>query len=147
MGEWRYSSTILDLSTKWRWVVSFTPRPLYPRGNRPQYPLNRRLGEPQSRSGRCAIEKNFLPVLGIEPGRPACIPSLYRLSYPGSLENPKVTQIRNRRDRNPRRVPVQNEDVAGPSVLWNTLNSVRHVSGSLFRWAPLLGGDWTLPPP
>jgi hypothetical protein len=32
MGEWRYCSTILDLGTRWRWVVSFTPRPLYPRG-------------------------------------------------------------------------------------------------------------------
>jgi hypothetical protein len=31
MGEWSYSSTILDLSTRWRWVVSFTPRPLCPR--------------------------------------------------------------------------------------------------------------------
>jgi hypothetical protein len=29
--EWRYSSTILDFGTRWRWVVSFTPRPLYPR--------------------------------------------------------------------------------------------------------------------
>jgi hypothetical protein len=28
MGEWRYSSTILDLGTRWRWVVSFTTQPL-----------------------------------------------------------------------------------------------------------------------
>jgi hypothetical protein len=27
-GEWRYSSTILDPGTRWRWVISFTPRPL-----------------------------------------------------------------------------------------------------------------------
>jgi hypothetical protein len=26
LGEWRYSSTHLDLGTRWRWVVSFTPR-------------------------------------------------------------------------------------------------------------------------
>jgi hypothetical protein len=26
MGEWRYSSTILDLGSRWRWVVSFTLR-------------------------------------------------------------------------------------------------------------------------
>jgi hypothetical protein len=30
MGEWRYSSTILDLGTSWRRVVSFTPRPFDP---------------------------------------------------------------------------------------------------------------------
>jgi hypothetical protein len=28
-GEWRYGSTILDLGTRWRSVVSFTPLPLY----------------------------------------------------------------------------------------------------------------------
>jgi hypothetical protein len=43
---------ILDLGTRWRWVVSFMPRPLYPRGKSPWYPLDRRLGGPQSRSGR-----------------------------------------------------------------------------------------------
>jgi hypothetical protein len=39
------------LGTSW-WVVSFIPRPLYPRGISPWYPLDRRLGGPQSRSGR-----------------------------------------------------------------------------------------------
>jgi hypothetical protein len=33
-------------------LVSFTPRPLYPRGRSPRYPLYRRLGGPQSRSVR-----------------------------------------------------------------------------------------------
>jgi hypothetical protein len=32
MGEWRYSSNILELGTKRKRVVSFTPRPLYPPG-------------------------------------------------------------------------------------------------------------------
>jgi hypothetical protein len=30
MWEWRYNSTIHDLSTRWRRVVSFMPRLLYP---------------------------------------------------------------------------------------------------------------------
>jgi len=38
---------ILDLSTRWRWVVSFTPRPLYPQGKSSRYPLHRRLGRSQ----------------------------------------------------------------------------------------------------
>jgi hypothetical protein len=29
MGEWRYNSTTPDLRTSCRWLVSFTPRPLY----------------------------------------------------------------------------------------------------------------------
>jgi hypothetical protein len=33
----------------------------------PWYPLDRRLGGPQSRSGRCGEEKNLLPLPGIEP--------------------------------------------------------------------------------
>jgi hypothetical protein len=43
-GERRYISTILDLGTRWRWAVSFTPRPLYSRRKSPGYPLYRRLG-------------------------------------------------------------------------------------------------------
>jgi hypothetical protein len=38
-------------------VVSFTPMPLYPRGKSLRYPLDRRLGGPQSRSGRLREEK------------------------------------------------------------------------------------------
>jgi hypothetical protein len=76
IGEWRYSFTILDLSISWRWVVSFTPLPLYLRGNRPRYPSDRGLSGTQSRSGRCG-EENNLSLPGIEPGS-----SLYRLSYP-----------------------------------------------------------------
>jgi hypothetical protein len=34
---------ILDLSTRWRLVVSFMPQLLYPQGKSPWYPLDRRL--------------------------------------------------------------------------------------------------------
>jgi hypothetical protein len=47
LGLWRYSSTHYDLGTRWRWVVSFTPRPLYHQGKSSWYPLDRRLGGPQ----------------------------------------------------------------------------------------------------
>jgi hypothetical protein len=57
---------ILELGNRWRWVVSFTPQPLYPQGMSPWYPFDRRLGEPQSRSGRGGGEKNSQPVLGLE---------------------------------------------------------------------------------
>jgi hypothetical protein len=70
-GEWRYSSTILDLGTRCRWVVNFTPRPLYPRGKRPRCPLYMRLGGLQNLSGRCGVEKNLLPSPESNPGRPA----------------------------------------------------------------------------
>jgi hypothetical protein len=49
----------LDLATSWRWVVNFTPRPLYPRGKSPRYTLDRRLGGP--RSGLFGEEKILEP--------------------------------------------------------------------------------------
>jgi hypothetical protein len=49
----------LDLVTRWRGVVSFTPLPLYPRGKSPRYPLDRRQSGPQSRSGRRGEQKNL----------------------------------------------------------------------------------------
>jgi hypothetical protein len=45
-GRGVYLLLILDLSTRWGWVVRVTPR-----GKDPRYPLYRRLGRPQSRSG------------------------------------------------------------------------------------------------
>jgi hypothetical protein len=39
------------LDARWR-MISFAPGPFYLQEKNPQYPLNRRLGGPQSRSGR-----------------------------------------------------------------------------------------------
>jgi hypothetical protein len=52
----------LDPGFSWRWVVSFTPRPLYSRGKSSQYPLDRRLNEPQNRYGRRGEEKSLSPI-------------------------------------------------------------------------------------
>jgi hypothetical protein len=57
---------IVDLGTRWREVVSFTPLPLYPQGKSPWYQFDRRLGGPQSRSG-VGEEKNSQPLPGLEP--------------------------------------------------------------------------------
>jgi hypothetical protein len=48
-------------------VVNFTPRPLYPQRKSPWYPLDRRLGGTQNRSGYGDEEKNSQPLLGLEP--------------------------------------------------------------------------------
>jgi hypothetical protein len=54
MGEWRYSSNFLDLGSRYRRVVSFTPLPLYT----PEK-------EAQTLSGRCGEKKN-LKLAGVE---------------------------------------------------------------------------------
>jgi hypothetical protein len=78
-------------------VVSFTPQPLYLQGKSTRYPLDRRLGGPQSHSGRGGEEKNSHPPPGIEPynpDRPARSPTLYRLSYHGCNVTTDLREIR-----------------------------------------------------
>jgi hypothetical protein len=79
-GEWRYSSTILDLSTRWRWVVSFMPWPLYPREIAPgTYRIGGWVGSRIKRKICC-------PCQEWNSCCPACSLSLYWLSYPGSYD-------------------------------------------------------------
>jgi hypothetical protein len=42
LGSGGIAPCILDLGTRWRWVVSFMPRSLYPQGKSPWYSLDRR---------------------------------------------------------------------------------------------------------
>jgi hypothetical protein len=58
------TSRILGIFTRWRWVVSFTPRPLYTQGKSPWYPLDRRLGGWSAHGGE---EKNSQPLPWLEP--------------------------------------------------------------------------------
>jgi len=79
-GSWGIAPHILDLGIRWRWVVSFTPRSFYSQGKSPWYPLDRRLGGPESCSGCSGEETNSQPPPGIEPlnpYHPACSPVLY----------------------------------------------------------------------
>ena len=55
----------LDHGTRRRWEVSVTPQPLFTPG-KTRYPLYRRLGGTQGRSGQ--VRKISLPPQGFEPG-------------------------------------------------------------------------------
>jgi hypothetical protein len=82
-GEWRYSSAILYLGAVWGWVFSFTHQPLYLRGKSHGHSFNRRLGGPQSPSGRWSVQKYVsLPSAANRNSAVQRRPSLYRLSYP-----------------------------------------------------------------
>jgi hypothetical protein len=67
LGNGGVAPRIFSLSAKWRRVDSFTFLSLYPQGKSPRYPLDRRLGEPQSRFGLDVEEKTSQPPPGIEP--------------------------------------------------------------------------------
>jgi hypothetical protein len=66
-GSGGMAPRILDLGTRWRWVVSFKPRTFYSQGKNPRYPLDRRLGGPQIWSGRDGEEKNSQLPPELEP--------------------------------------------------------------------------------
>jgi len=58
----------LDLGIRWRLVVGFPFRPLYPWDKSLWYPLYRRLGGPQSQSEHGKEGKALsVPLLGINP--------------------------------------------------------------------------------
>jgi hypothetical protein len=94
----------LDLSTSWRWVVSFMPQPLYPPGKEPPYPLDNRLGGPLA-SLDDVHKRKFLTLPGLKLwplGCQAHSQSLYQLCYPGhalfnnniqKYVNPPVTDV------------------------------------------------------
>jgi hypothetical protein len=77
MREWRYSSTMLDLDIRWRWVVSFTPLLLYHRGKSTRYPLDMRLSGPQTWSGLCAEEENRFRESNSDPSALQPVPRRY----------------------------------------------------------------------
>jgi hypothetical protein len=60
LGSGGIAPRILNLDTRWRWVVSIVPWPLHPR-RETLYPLDRRLGGP--RAGFDAMAKTKTPAL------------------------------------------------------------------------------------
>jgi hypothetical protein len=72
-GNGHIAPCILNLSTGWRWVVSFMPWLLYPLEKKsPQYPLDTRLGGTQSWPAQGGKEKNSYPCQKLNPSHPAC---------------------------------------------------------------------------
>jgi hypothetical protein len=81
MREWRYSSTIHELGTSWRCVVSFTPLPLCPRKVPSTHWIRGWVGP---RVGLDAVKKiKILRCWESNLGRAARSPSLYQLLSSG----------------------------------------------------------------
>jgi hypothetical protein len=57
MGREDMTPLIVKLGIGWKWVVSLTVRSLYPCGQRPNYPFNRRTGGLKSRTKRFGKKK------------------------------------------------------------------------------------------
>jgi hypothetical protein len=89
MGEWRYSSTIFDLCTRWSRVVSSTPLL--------SYPLRKVLGTRLTAGWeglRACIDTEekriILQCWESNRGISARSPPFYRLSYPCSLDREEL---------------------------------------------------------
>jgi hypothetical protein len=86
MGKWKYSSTLLDLGTSWEVSGQLHMLAALPPGKSSRYPVARRLGSAQSRSGLCEVEKISWRCRESNPGRSARSPSqLYRFAFHLSL--------------------------------------------------------------
>jgi hypothetical protein len=85
MGIGDVALLIFNLSTRWRWIVRFTPWPLYPWKERHRYTLERGQDGPQGRSG--AAEETEVDPQGNRTPITVSFRSLppYRLAYGGSL--------------------------------------------------------------
>jgi hypothetical protein len=66
-GSGGIAPRILDLGTRWMWVVSFTLRPLYPQGKGLRYPLGGRLDGSQRCSGHGGEDQNSLEPRSFSP--------------------------------------------------------------------------------
>jgi hypothetical protein len=97
---------ILNLGTSWRWVVSSTPRPLYPR-----YPLCRRRVNPRA-VVKAVVKRNSLPLPGIKTGRPIhCLVII--LTELSSVHNLKLIQYQ---------YPMEHV-LAGATNMWYTCST------------------------
>jgi len=65
-GSGGIASFILNLRTRWRWVVSVMSWLLYIQGKRPWKPLNKKLGRPQCQPECFGKLKSLLSLLGFE---------------------------------------------------------------------------------
>jgi hypothetical protein len=74
MGNECTGPRFFGLGTSWKRAVSFTPRQLYRKGKGHQYPLERRLGMPQSPSGRYGAVKMLDPTGTRTPTSPPSSP-------------------------------------------------------------------------
>jgi hypothetical protein len=70
-GSGGIAPRILNRGTNWRWVTSFTPRPLYARWKLPHCPLCRRLGGPRAVLDAMGGRKNPTPCRELNPDHPA----------------------------------------------------------------------------
>jgi hypothetical protein len=95
MGIGCIDPCFLDLGARWRWVVCFTPLPLYPQGKSPYTHWIRGCVGPRAGLDAMDIWK-FLTLLELELrplGHPACSQSLHWLELPqlwGDIYTPTV---------------------------------------------------------
>jgi hypothetical protein len=78
-GSQSTASHILNLGTRGRWMVNFTPGTLYLQVKNSQYPLVRKFGVPQSRPA-CGEQKNPCPCWESKSSCPVHCHLLYWLS-------------------------------------------------------------------
>jgi hypothetical protein len=85
MDDWRYSSTILNLGTRWKVSGQFEAPAALPPGNSPGIRWKGGWMGPRNVLDPKERKNCFFPCRQSNPGRPARSPLLYRLSYHSSF--------------------------------------------------------------
>jgi hypothetical protein len=94
-GEEEELLLILNLCTRWGWVVSITPRPRFtPRESTPGTHCTGGWVGPRAGLDAGARRKTLCPCRGSNPDRPARRQTIYWLSYRGSFSVRKCLDIR-----------------------------------------------------
>jgi hypothetical protein len=83
-GSGSITPRTLDLGTRWRGMVSFISQLIYPQRKSLWYPLDRRLGGLQARSGRGGEEINSQLLPGLELPIIQPVAQRYTTELPGS---------------------------------------------------------------
>jgi hypothetical protein len=130
------NTTIRDLGTRWKWVVSFTPLLLYPWRNSLWYPLDRRLIRPQSLCCHYGEEKNLAPSRNqtptIQPIACRCygliIPTLMKLIHRPQKTDNQMASLVNKEMCNILK-PVMTET----SIVWHSVCTLCRWSSQHFR--------------
>jgi hypothetical protein len=117
MGEWRYSSTILDLGA-WAWlVIGFTLLSLYSPGKEPPtYPLDR-LAEPWSQFGRCGEENISWSYWESNPGRPQWPISQQKFKFPIEKSSEETDEDKNSQPLPSSKESIDSDRLDGPSSI------------------------------
>ena len=128
---------VLNLGTRWRWVINFTFRPLYPRKRRAG-PIHYEVGWAPETVWTCLRRKNLLPLEGFEPGTHHLSLLSGLRNYPSGRGAAILTKLRAGQPRHRGTIPDRTNRFLSspkrPARLWSPHSMLFCGHEGLFLW-------------